>query len=88
MTTIVVTPSEGRNVLTELRRCLQALGSHGINAKGSVPGGREWGLIRVADHVKGEAIAILFQAGIAVPPETGSKPAKVEVELSPSNLQS
>ena len=45
MTTIVVTPPEGSNVLTELRRCLQALGSHGINAKGLVPGGRECGLI-------------------------------------------
>jgi hypothetical protein len=76
MTTIVVTPPEGSNVLTELRRCLQALGSHGINAKGLVPGGRECCLIRVADHVKGEAIAIFFQTGIAVTPQTGSKPAK------------
>ena len=88
MTTIVVTPPEGSNVLTELRRCLRALGSHGINAKGLVPGGRECGSIRVADHVKGGAIAILFEAGIAVPPETGSKPAKVEVGLSPSDLPS
>jgi hypothetical protein len=57
--------------LVELRRALQELELRGIAAQGLAQASLEHGLIRVADDVESEALAILNGVHIAVLREAG-----------------
>jgi hypothetical protein len=61
----VAFPSDG-NPLLELRRALQELEMCGIGAQAVMQSSRESGLIRVADDVEAEAIAILDRVNLTV----------------------
>jgi len=71
MATILVTPQRDGNIVVEVRRALQELELRGIGAQGLAQTSRGRGLIRVADDVKSEAMAILNEVHIAVLRESG-----------------
>ena len=71
MATIRVTPRRDGIIVIEVRRALQELELRGIAAQGLAQTSRGRGLIRVADDVESEALAILNGVHIAVLREAG-----------------
>jgi hypothetical protein len=71
MATILVTPQRNGNIVVEVRRALQELELRGIGAHGLAQTSRGRGLIRVADDVESEALAILNDVHIAVLRDSG-----------------
>jgi hypothetical protein len=71
MATILVTPQRDGNIVVEVRRALQELELRRIGAQGLAQTSRGRGLIRVADDVESEALAILNDVHIAVLRESG-----------------
>jgi hypothetical protein len=71
MATILVTPQRDGNIVVEVRRALQELELRGIAAQGLAETSPGRGLIRVADDVESEALAILSDVHIAVLREPG-----------------
>jgi hypothetical protein len=71
MATILVMPQRDGNIAIEVRRALQELELRGIAAQGRAQTSPGRGLIRVADDVESEALAILNDVHIAVLREPG-----------------
>ena len=73
MATILVTSQRDGNIVVEVKRALQELELRGIAAQGLTQTWPGRGLIRVADDVESEAVAILNDVHIEVLREAGGR---------------